>query len=217
MNISVPKKLHYVWVGTKDVDSDVAFMENYKSWKKHFKGFEFYFWNNDKVLKKWGNISYVKNAYLNKKWANISNLVRLLALYEFGGVYLDTDIKVLKGFGKLMFENCVFGFQLKEHPSHWVNDAVIISKRRHWIIKDIISEILNTFDGEESSDLSAPVVVTKVLKENGLNIYLDKGVLVKGVKVLPVECFYPYSWEEKFSNNCIKENTYAIHYWNKEW
>ncbi len=212
---NIPKIVHYVWVGDKNIN-DTSFKDFFKGWKKNLKGYKFMFWNEKAIRNKWDN-EYLNNAFDNKKWSNVSNLVRLLSLKEYGGIYMDTDIEVIDNFNEMMSKQCFLGFQLKKHRTHWVNGAVIGSVPNHWFIDDCIKFLLEKYNGFESSDLSGPVVVTHVLKEMGLIKYSTSGVLIKDVFIYPVEVFYPYSWREKFTKSCVKANTVAIHHWNKGW
>lgn len=209
----IPKIIHYVWIGDNPLVNE-KFKTFYKSWEKLNPDYKIMLWNEDNID---FSIPYIKNAYANKKWANVSNLVRLLAVYTYGGIYLDTDVKVIKSFDDLLLNKCFFGFQLKKHETHWVNNAVFGAVKNHWFIKRAISSLLKNFDGTESADLSSPVLMTTLLKKEGLKRYSNDGILVKDIKIYPTECFYPYSWEENFSKDCIKNNTVAIHFWEKRW
>lgn len=209
----IPKIIHFVWVGPKEI-SDFNKNECMSSWEKLNPGFEFKFWNENNIDK---NIPYINSALKNKKWANVSNLVRLQMVYKYGGVYLDTDVKVLKPFKILLDNNCFFGFQLKFHETHWVNNAIFGAKKNHWLIGELINSLLSQFDGNESADLSSPVLVTTILKKYGLTKYMDKPQKIKDVTLYPVEYFYPFTWEDKNLKKYIKPNTITIHFWEKRW
>ena len=209
----IPRIIHYVWVGEQKMD--VNDIEQYLStWVKYNPDYKIMIWDNKRLD---FSIPYIKNAYKLKKWANISNYIRFYALLNYGGIYLDTDIFLLKSLNKLLKNNCFFGFQLKSHPTHWVNNAVMGSIKGHWFIKKSLKFLLNNFDGSESADQSSPVLITKLLKNEGLKKYSEKGVFVKDIKIFPKEYFYPFFYNEKFLKKYIKSKTIAVHLWEKRW
>jgi len=208
----IPKILHFVWVGGKPLPEKTC--SYLKSWSEH---------NPDYLIVRWdeNNIDfshhYLRNAYKYKKWANISNLVRLLAVYKFGGIYLDTDIKVLRSLDPLLANDCFFGFQLKELCDCCVNNAVFGAQKQHWFVKKISEKLLADFDGTEESHLSSPVLTTQLLLSEGLKSYSDKGVKIKDITIYSVETFNPFSWKEKFHPSQITPDTYTLHFWERSW
>ena len=90
----VPKIIHYCWFGTKEIPPmEKACME---SWKKYLPDYEVKLWNESNF-----NLTvckYVQEAYAAKKYAFVSDFCRIYALYEYGGIYFDTDVEVLKSF-----------------------------------------------------------------------------------------------------------------------
>lgn len=209
----IPKKIHYVWVGEEKISENTV-KKNIKSWENKNPNYEIILWNENNIDFK---NEYIKNAYKNKKWANVSNLVRLLAIYKYGGFYLDTDVKLLKSLENLRNNKIFFGFQLLEHQTDWVNNAIFGAIPKHWFIAKAIEYLEFNFNGTEPANYSAPRMITSLLKNEGLKTYSKKGVLIKDVFIYPVDYFYPFSWEESFSNKRIKKNTYAIHFWEKKW
>ena len=95
----IPKKIHYCWFGGKPLNK--LGKKCLKSWKKHFPDYEIIEWNESNF--DLNCCQYVKEAYEAKKWAFVSDYVRYKVLYEQGGVYFDTDVEVIKSFGKYNF------------------------------------------------------------------------------------------------------------------
>ncbi len=218
MNISfkknkIPKIIHYVWVGEKKLNL-TTIENNLFTWVKFNPDYKFMIWNNKKLDL---SIPYVRNAYKLKNWANISNYMRLYALYKYGGIYLDTDIEVIKSFDLLLKNDLFVGFQTEKYPSHFINNAVLGSIKKHWFIEKSMNYLLNNFDGSEAADLSSPAMFTKLLKYEGVDKYLKKPTLIKDMKIFPKEYFYPFFYNEKFNNKCVKKNTHTIHFWDKRW
>lgn len=85
----IPKIIHYCWFGGNEMPPLVQKCIN--SWKEHLPDYEFKLWNEETF-----NINsseWCKGAYENKKYAFVADYVRLIVLYENGGIYLDTDEK----------------------------------------------------------------------------------------------------------------------------
>ena len=157
--------------------------------------------------------SYSQTAYAKKLWSKLSNLVRLQALYTEGGIYLDTDVEVIKNFSVLQ-NKCFVGFQQEEEATGWINNAVIGAQRGHPFLKRCVELTEETFEQKGEFALS-PQVTTTILKEMGLREY--KLQEINEVTVYPIEYFYPYPWFGQFTPDCITKNTYCVHHWEGTW
>lgn len=94
----IPKIIHYCWFGKKPISEDVK--KYIETWKKYCPNYEIKQWNEDNF-----DINqnlYCKEAYEAEKWAFVSDYVRLKVLYEYGGIYMDTDIELCKSFDDLL-------------------------------------------------------------------------------------------------------------------
>lgn len=208
----IPRIIHYVWVGGSPLpDPTERFIE---TWKKYNPGYKLMLWNEHNIDL---TIPYIRNAHEHRKWANVSNFARLQAVYEYGGIYLDTDVEVLKRFDGLLRNKCFFGFQVKYHETDWVNQATFGAAKEHWFIKAALAYLVDHFEGNEQGNLSGPAMTTRLLREHGLLDYKDAGVMVKDIRIYPVRYFYPFSWLESYSPELITDDTYSIHYWAMQW
>lgn len=114
----IPKIIHYTWF------SDEPFSESIESclqtWRKHLSDYDFVLWD----IKKIKNIDnkFLDQALSEKKWAFASDYVRLYAVYHYGGIYLDTDVKVVKNFDGLLKNTCFIG---RESSFHLVGKEVV--------------------------------------------------------------------------------------------
>lgn len=96
--MSIPKIIHYCWFGNNELPE--VEKKCLKSWKDKLPDYKILFWNEEN-----SNLfecEYVQQAYDNKKYAFVSDYIRIKALYEYGGIYLDTDVEVLKSFNSLL-------------------------------------------------------------------------------------------------------------------
>ncbi len=205
----IPKTIHYCWFG--DAPPSELNRRCIDSWRRVMPDYEIKEWNE-------GN-SPIDNAYCRKVfrkrlWSKLSNYVRLHALYTEGGVYLDTDVDVIRRFDPLMGDACFLGFQLPEHETDWVNNAVLAARAGHPFIQRCMQLTLDLFD-QERRIYRSPAVTTMALRAMGLRHYgLQR---IGSVKLYPTEFFYPYPWWEEYSPEAITERTYCVHRWAGSW
>lgn len=158
--------------------------------------------------------SYTSAAYSQKLWSRVSNYVRLHAVHTEGGIYLDTDVEVVRSMTPLLAHKCFVGFQLEEEQVDWVNSAVLGAESGHDFLRRGMELTVKLFEAE-GEFYRGPSIATAVLKEMGLDSYgLQE---IDGVTVYPTEYFYPYPWFGKFSPDCITEETYCVHHWAGSW
>jgi mannosyltransferase OCH1-like enzyme len=205
----IPKKIHYCWFG-KTPMSDLN-KRCIGSWHNVLPDYQIKLWDETNVPL---DNAYARAAHAAGAWSKLSNHVRLYALYQEGGIYLDTDVEVRKNFAPLLQHKCFVGFQQAEEQVDWVNSAVLGAAPGHPFLHRCgqLTQALFAATGEFPR---SPLVVTRLLKEMGLREY--KLQEINDVTVYPVEYFYPYPWFGSFSPDCIKENTYCVHYWEGSW
>lgn len=122
----IPKILHACWFGGKPLPNDV--LSNLETWEKYNPDYEIKIWNEKNF-----NVSensYAKEAYDNKKFAFVTDYVRLKVLYEYGGIYMDTDVEVLKSFDNLLSLPAFSGF---EGPNRIPTGTMGAEKHNKWI------------------------------------------------------------------------------------
>ena len=212
----IPKIIHYCWL-SKD-----PYPEKIKtciaSWKKHLPDYEFMLWNFDRFDKK--SSLWVKQAFDAKKYAFAADYIRLYALYNYGGIYLDTDVEVLKPFDDLLNQPYFLG---KENSENIIEAATVgAEKGCLWI-----GECLKYYEGRKFEytfgkydTKPLPAIIRDIITEkyelkqiNGKDeIHRDE----KNVYVLPVDYFSPKKWDDPTILD-ITKNTYSIHHFAKTW
>ena len=210
----IPKIIHYVWCGSPLPERYRGYID---SWREHNPDYQFILWNED-------NIDFsappLATLYRAKKYAKVSDLVRHKAILEMGGIYLDTDFLVLKPLDGLLGHQCFYGFQHRAHPTDWVANGVVGAVPGHWFIREAVERILqarNTLMGIDIPTAMGPKLITRMLREAGLDHYSDQGVLVKDIFVCPIHWFFPFGMDEEFTPECIQQDTLAVHFWEKSW
>lgn len=156
---------------------------------------------------------------------NLSNLLRLALLYKYGGIYIDTDVIVLKSLSGL--RNTIGAQAVDPRSGNWsrLNNAVMIFDKEHPILSKFIEEFALTFDGSKWGH-NGPYLVSRVVSRLMGRPGFD-------ITVLPPEAFYPVSWNgvhmlfrgPENSNHSgwsamkledIRQHSFAVHLWNRE-
>lgn len=205
------KKIHYCWFGGKKIPKDVK--KCIDTWKKMLPDYEIIEWNEKNF--DINTCTFVKEAYENQKWAFVSDYVRIYALYNEGGIYFDTDMKIVKDVSNIVDKEMFLGYE----DSGYVGTAVIGVKNKHnKYIKEILDYYNNIehFDADIIYNYANPVIITKILKkyENHVN---EKGIRIfdDNVYIYPRDYFYPYSYN--YSEKVFTDNTCMVHLFSATW
>ena len=185
----IPKIIHYCWFGKGTMPDLVE--RCIASWRTHMPDWDFRLWSEDNFDV---NIAprYVQEAYDAKKFAFVSDYVRLWALEQYGGLYMDVDFEVYKPFDDLMEQYDAFaGYEgSKRNP---VMMGVIAAKAHHpWIIGMMQTYESRVFLKEDGSLDMMPNTgyFLDWMQEHGFGADgIEKDWM--GVHILPVECFCP--------------------------
>lgn len=114
----IPKIIHYVWLGNNPIPESMQKCMN--SWKKYMPDYEWMCWNDDSI--KEINSIFVNEAIQEKKWAFASDVIRLYAIYNYGGIYMDTDVMVYKSFDSLLNHKAFIG---RENSIHIIGKSTV--------------------------------------------------------------------------------------------
>lgn len=117
----IPKIIHYCWFGGAPKSAFVK--KCMQTWQKKMPDYELKEWNESNFDIN-NSIPFVKEAYKAKKWAFVTDYVRLYALYTEGGIYMDTDVKVLKPFDEFLKYN--FFSAHEKHPFFFEKENLLL-------------------------------------------------------------------------------------------
>lgn len=209
-NNKIPKIIHYCWFGGNPIpESNKKFME---SWKKFCPNYEIIEWNesNYDVTQN----RYMKEAYENRQWAFVSDYARLDIIYEHGGIYLDTDVELIKPLDDLLNLKGFIGFTENKKLCNTGLGFGAIPKLP--IIKEIRDGYENlVFIREDGSFDQTPCTYfqTDILLKKGLK--QDNSMQeIEGLTIFPDEYFCPRNW---IGQTHITQNTYSIHHYEGSW
>ncbi len=205
----IPKVIHYCWFGRGE-KPELA-VKCIESWKKQCPDYEIMEWNEDNFDV---NINqYVKEAYEARKFAFVSDVARLYALYNYGGIYLDTDVMVIKSFGDYLNNKGFFSFENK----YGVQTGVIAFEKNAEIVKEFLDNYdTRTFITENKTyDLTTNVAaITATLLEKGLVIN-NQYQVVDGITIYPQNIFCPDL--SRLEDSEYMKDTVTIHYFSSSW
>ncbi|MEA4831276.1 hypothetical protein SDC9_117000 [bioreactor metagenome] len=206
----IPKTIHYIWFGNKPLSP--LTQKCIRSWQKYLPDYEIKLWNENNF-----DISmnrFCKEAYEQKKYAFVSDYVRIYLLYYYGGIYMDTDVEVVKPFPD-EFINCeaFSGFE----STKTIPTGIMASKAYHPFFKELlayydnISFVLN--DGQLNTTTNVKII-TDICLNHGF-LPNGKKQVISGFTLYPQTYFCPLSHDS--AETLFSDNTYTIHHFNGSW
>ncbi|WEV40271.1 glycosyltransferase [Lactobacillus sp. ESL0681] len=177
----IPKIIHYVWVGGNPKPKNIQ--RCMRTWQKHLPDYQIIEWNetNFDIHEN----KYVEQAYQAKKWAFVSDYIRAKAVYEMGGIYLDTDVLVLDNLHSLLANQAFVGFENSDNPF----TAVFGAQKGHPLLKDMLDYYDDrdfTFDKDHQLAGVNTLSVADILKNKyGAKPNNQAQMLKTGIQVYP--------------------------------
>ena len=206
----IPKIIHYCWFGRGKYPR--LMKKCIRSWKKTLPDYIIKCWNEDNFDIDNAPI-YVRDAYRKRKFAFVSDYVRLYALYNEGGVYLDTDVEVLKDFTSLLNCENTLGYEGDDKISTAFIASLPNSKWIGQLLDEYNDRCFIRQDGSLDMTTNVSFISDSIRKEgielNGQHARYDF------LELYPQEYFSPRNWED--GRYCVTENTYAIHFFSGSW
>lgn len=205
----IPKKIHYCWFGGKELPSDVV--KCIESWKKMAPEYEIIRWDESNFDV--NSHPFMKKAYEEKFWAFVSDYARLKVVYENGGIYLDTDVELIKSLDELLDNKCYLGVQEQDHCV--ASGLGFGAEKGSSVLKAMLEEYDKIeFSKEIVNDIACPLINTRVIERLG---YVANGqyAALGEVTIYPAEYFDPYSTG---NSQCrLTDKTISIHHYSASW
>ncbi len=213
----IPKIIHYCWFGSNDMPQ--VLLECLDTWKLlENNGYKIIRWDESNCT--FDECEFVKKAYAEKKWAYVSDYYRLKALKEYGGIYLDTDVKVNKDCSPLLNNKCFLGYMV----DCCVGTAVIGAEPKSILINNLLHMYdITCFVDDRSKweyDFKNDCLVTGRFETN--NWYFMKYLLCKYPMIslknkyqeFPEFTIYP---KEYFEIGMLSGRHYTVHLNSGSW
>lgn len=200
----IPQKIHYCWFG-KAPKSELV-KNCIDSWRTNLPDYEIIEWNEDNCDIE-NSCEFVKNAYAEKKWAYVSDYFRLKALSEFGGIYLDTDVEVVKPFDTLLDRDFFCCFE----SEGYLCTAVLGSAKGNKIIENFSESYRDkAFEQIPNSKLLFDFLVGEKDYDINRNLQLGDNAVIFSFDYFSPKDFYT----KKIAKTA---NTFAIHHFDGTW
>lgn len=210
----IPKNIYYVWVGgNKKPD---IFYKCLDSWQENLPGYTITEINetNFDIKYQLKNNKFFRECYKRKIWAFVSDYIRIIHLYENGGIYLDIDMEITKDISKLFDDKTTF-FAGLERPS--VISAGIIGAEKN---SPILRKVLQFYKKDiwKKKIYTIPTILTYTVNNSLTTEHkINDSYFDDNIKIFPVDYFYPYPNGVSFSPKYLTPNTHGIHWWNESW
>lgn len=211
----IPKIIHYCWLSNDPYPDNIQ--KCIDSWKKYLPDYEIVLWNFDRFPK--GKSQWVDQAFDSHRYAFAADYLRLYALYNYGGIYLDSDVEVLKSFDNLLHLPYFIG---QENTTSGIEAATMGFEKGHPLIK----AMLEFYEGKDFinqdgsyNDEALPYIIRRCIETrydyhliSNTNEFVND---INKINILPIDWFSPKHWFTK--EVCCTENTYSIHHFAASW
>lgn len=206
----IPKVIHYCWFGGNPLP-ELA-LRCIESWRKFLPDYEIKEWNesNYDVCK----ITYIAQAYNAQKYAFVSDFARFDILYEYGGLYFDTDVEVLRPMDEIIERGAFAGVECAGALNAGLGLA---SPAASPIYREILDSYENSsfIKNDGTMDLTTVVKrVSDIFRKHGFTDE-DEIQCVAGITIYPAEYFCPKDYIT--GKIKITENTCTIHHYDGSW
>ncbi len=206
----IPKVIHYCWFGGKNIPPQLA--EYMQTWKYYCPDYEIVRWDETNYDTK--KSKFVSQAYEAGKWAFVSDYARLDILEQFGGIYLDTDVELIKSLDELLYNRMFCGFEQNNYIGFGPGVGAIKGENIIGQIRELYDS-MNFKNGRgEYNRTSCSVYQTQVMKQKGF-VLNNRFQCRDGVVVYPSEVLAPAFWNTK--DITVTNHTYAIHHYASTW
>lgn len=224
----IPKKIHFCWLSGDEFPPLIQYCID--TWKKVLPDYEIILWDTKRF--DINSVAWVKEAFEAKKYAFAADYIRLYAVYTEGGIYLDSDVEMVKSFNDLLTNKAFIGFEAAtgsieaaifggEPGTEWCRKAMEFYHDKHFSMDE---------KGGVNLNITAPVIVKDALCKTYPHFpetLPTKAKLIDdSIMVCPAHYFSPikydmeksYNSEKKIANS-YRENpeTYCIHRFNAAW
>ncbi len=203
----IPKIIHYAWFGKGK--RPVILERCQESWHKHLTDYNFKLWNeNNFPFEKY---PFAKQAYDLKKFAFVADVARIHALYYEGGIYLDTDMEVIKTFNPLL----QYGLFTSYESPNLIQMGTVGAKKFHPLMRTMLLWYYNLNFCDDYVEIANTRIISKIVRYHYRvklqGMYME---LKDDIHIFPREYFIP----ERIGNSWdTTESTYTIHHGTGLW
>lgn len=206
----IPKVIHYCWFSGREMPDELK--RCMESWEKYCPDYEIKRWDESNYDV--GKNSYMKDAYSHQKWSFVSDYARLDILCRHGGLYMDTDVELVRNLDELLYQTAFCGVE------KWGNintGGLSGAVAEHPMIRKMLEEREKASFLREDGSLNLETCgwyETRPFLREGMRI--DNQVqTIGGVTVYSSDYFHPYDYMS--GELAMTGNTFSIHHFNGGW
>ena len=208
--MAIPKTIHYCWFGGADLPEEVV--KCIESWKRFCPDYEIVRWDESNY--DYHQYQFAKEAYAQKKWAFVSDVARLDIVYNYGGIYLDTDVELLASLDTFLENEAFMGFEQGRKVATGLGFG---AEKGNPVIKanlDAYKEVSFADNYGKIDSIACPIITTSVLEQIGLE-RKDMFQRLEGITIYPTSVFCPMLFSDGTAD--VKEDTISIHRYGASW
>lgn len=206
----IEKNIHYVWLGGKPLpERFAAFIDG---WKKILVGYRFIRWD-ETTFDVEGN-EWVRKAVAEKNYALAADVIRTWALLHYGGIYLDTDVELLRGFDELVEK---YDFFIGYETNCWLGCAILGARKGHPAMAEVYSRYQQPCPSLNAKSNMRCVLNFSASLQRLYGVKLDgrkKEIPDNGV-LLPRDFFFPKHYITKETK--LTKDSLCIHHYGAAW
>lgn len=214
----IPKIIHYCWFGHNQLPELAE--KCIESWKKYLPDYEIKEWNEENFDLE--ACIYVKEAYAEKKWAFVSDYARFWIIYNYGGLYFDTDVEIIKPIADIIERGAFMG--LEKQASYNTTEKVAIAaglgigaEEKNPIYKEILDGYAKRhflYSDGRRDETTVVSYITDIFQHYGWQ-KKNKYQVIQDINLYPTDYFCPMD----FATGEIEltENTRSIHHYTATW
>jgi mannosyltransferase OCH1-like enzyme len=206
----IPKIIHYCWFGGNPLPK--LAIKCIASWKKYLPEYQIIEWNESNFDME--EYVFAKQAFENRKFAFVSDVCRLHALKYYGGIYMDTDVEVLKSLDAFLHHTAFSGFENDD----FVPTGIMASEKESIWINEMLSYYHNkpfVKNNGEFEMTSNTAIITSLMQQKGFVMNNKFQEIKNYVAFYPNDYFCPKSY--KTGRTELTINSTCIHHFAKSW
>lgn len=206
----IPKCIHYCWFGPNPLPSEVQ--ECIATWKKYCSDYEIILWSEKNFPIE--EFPFAQSALEAKKYAYIADICRVYVLYHYGGIYMDTDMELIKPIDNLLNSTAFIGYE----DETYIAAGIIGSITNGAFVKDILDKYIDLgradFSNSNFTNFTIPKIITGILSKFKTRND-DITTIREYCTIFPPDYFYPKSYSTGLIN--ITKNSFGIHHYDATW
>jgi len=201
----IPKTIHYCWFSGEKYPPKIK--ECIRSWKRMLPDYKLRIWDASSFV--FQSIPYMKKCFEMRRWAYVADYIRLYALYTEGGIYLDSDVLVLKNFDSLLDCNAFWGIDAMDEHNYAFPEAAVFGAIKGF---SVIKEMMDYYHNIDPEDISSTTFarLSNVWDDENRSIYNADGKLQLVTAPVAMESILKKYGYQQTNRNQILDNDIRI-------